>query len=378
MSNFLQAARHTDPSSPLPHQDAAWQWAWEQFPKEKQEEFLEMFRAAVPSKDQDGTNSWQGIATMAKEAGAKYPELAAAQWAIESGWGKYTSGTNNYFGLKGSGKIVETKEVVNGKEVSVRESFINFPSIRACVNYLVTRWYRDFDGFKGVNNAVSRDDAARQLVKEGYATDPFYAEKLIKTMNANAPASIIKPAPPTSVLPTLPSNILLTVPYEYQNDNASGTGYRECFSSAAAMVAKFYGKIKNDDEYNKVRAKFGDTTDGNAHVKALKSLGLNARFATNGTAAMLEKELRAVRPVLVGWLHKGPASAPSGSGHWSVVTGFSPSTFIHNDPNGEADMVNGGYVNHSKGEAIAYSRQNWLKRWEVDGPGTGWYIAVER
>lgn len=50
MSTFLQAARHTDPANPLPHQDAAWQWAWEQFTPKQREQFLEMFRAAVPSK----------------------------------------------------------------------------------------------------------------------------------------------------------------------------------------------------------------------------------------------------------------------------------------------------------------------------------------
>jgi hypothetical protein len=77
-------------------------------------------------------------------------------------------------------------------------------------------------------------------------------------------------------------------------------------------------------------------------------------------------------------LHKGSVSSPSGGGHWSVVTGFTPLHFIHNDPNGEADMVHGGYVNNSKGKGIAYSRKNWLKRWEVDGANTGWYVAVER
>jgi hypothetical protein len=50
MSTFLQAARHTDPGNPLPHQDAAWQWAWEQFTPEQRAQFLELFRAAVPSK----------------------------------------------------------------------------------------------------------------------------------------------------------------------------------------------------------------------------------------------------------------------------------------------------------------------------------------
>jgi GH24 family phage-related lysozyme (muramidase) len=170
--------------------------------------------------------------------------------------------------------------------------------------------------------------------------------------------------------------ILLRVPYEAQNDNSSGTGYRECFSSSAAMVARFYGKVSSDDAYNKIRAKFGDTTDSQAQVKALQSLGLEARLRTNCNAAVLEAELRAGRPVMVGWLHKGPITAPTGGGHWSVVIGCTSAAFIHNDPNGEADLINGGYVNHSKGAGIAYSRKNWLRRWEADGANTGWALLV--
>jgi GH24 family phage-related lysozyme (muramidase) len=170
--------------------------------------------------------------------------------------------------------------------------------------------------------------------------------------------------------------VLLRVAYEAQNDNASGTGYRECFSSSAAMVARFYGKVGSDDAYNKIRAKFGDTTNPQAHVKALQSLGLEARLRTNCTPAVLEAELDAGRPIMVGWLHKGPVAAPTGGGHWSVVIGYTDGAFIHNDPNGEADLIHGGYTNHTKGAGIAYSRKNWLRRWEADGAGTGWAMVV--
>jgi ABC-type bacteriocin/lantibiotic exporter with double-glycine peptidase domain len=168
------------------------------------------------------------------------------------------------------------------------------------------------------------------------------------------------------------------VPYEAQNDNASGTGYRECFSSSAAMVARYYGKITSDDAYNKFRAKYGDTTDPQAQVKALKALGLTARFLTNCTVALLEAELDAGRPVLVGWLHKGPVSSPTGGGHWSVVIGYTPTAFIHNDPNGEANLTAGGYLNTTKGKAVTYSRKNWLRRWLVEGPNSGWALLVSR
>lgn len=170
---------------------------------------------------------------------------------------------------------------------------------------------------------------------------------------------------------------LIEVPYEAQNDNTSGTGYRECFSSSAAMVARFYGKVTSDDAYNKIRAKFGDTTDAMAQVKALNSLGLTAQFRTNGTVALLERELAEGRPVMVGWLHHGPASRPSGGGHWTVVIGCDRDGFIHNDPNGEADLAGGGYVSQKGGAGIRYSRKNWLPRWLPDGPASGWCLTVK-
>ena len=172
--------------------------------------------------------------------------------------------------------------------------------------------------------------------------------------------------------------VLLQVPYELQHDNRSGAGYRECFSSSAAMVARFYGKVSSDDAYNTIRARFGDTTDAMAQVKALNSLALVAQFRTNATMELLEAELEAGRPVMVGWLHHGTASRPTGGGHWSVVVGMTPKAFIHNDPNGEADLVNGGYVNATGGRGVAYSRQNWLRRWLPDGPSSGWCITVRQ
>ena len=128
-------------------------------------------------------NTWKGVKAAAKVAGAKFPEVVAAQWALESGWGKHTSGKNNYFGLKGEGTERETKEFINGKWIIIKAGFIDFPDLQTCVTYLVDRWYRDYKNFKGVNRAVSREDCARLLQKEGYATDPSYPEKLIKLMS---------------------------------------------------------------------------------------------------------------------------------------------------------------------------------------------------
>lgn len=142
-------------------------------------------------------NTWQGVYKLAKQAGTKYPELVAAQWALESGRGEHTSGKHNYFGLKASGsqgKTHETREFVDGKWITINAQFLDFPNLGACVRYLVTRWYKDWDQYEGVDRAPTLEAAANELVKQGYATDPEYAHKLMRLIEQNAPAALEAPA----------------------------------------------------------------------------------------------------------------------------------------------------------------------------------------
>ena len=210
MSNFLQAARHTDPKNPLPHQDAAWIWAWEQMTADQRMQFLEMFRAAVPSKTEAVAYTWAGVSAAAQAAGARFPELVAAQWALESAWGKKPSGAHNYFGLKGSGTSKPTQEFINGQWVSITDQFIDFEDLRTSIQYLVNRWYRDFKQHKGVNNAKDRNAAAQMLVSEGYATDPTYATKLIKLMDEHTPKVPAIQQQPAKLSPKSPFTARLT------------------------------------------------------------------------------------------------------------------------------------------------------------------------
>lgn len=322
---------------------------------------------SVAGKQTTFPNTWEGMIEAARVAGAKFPELVAAQWALESNHGKLVSGRNNFFGLKGEGSATKTQEFINGQWVTITDSFIDFPDVLACVMYLVDHWYKDYKQYKGCNNAGTRDDAARWLVKEGYATDPAYAEKLIVLMNQH---SGLTPTPK-------PKERILKVPYEYQLGTDDGAhGYRQCFSSSCAMVARYYGKISGDYEYNKLRARFGDTTDPKAQIAALKALGLTATFEMDGTIEELESEITHGYPMPVGWLHKGPVSNPTGTGHWSVVVGFTPTHIIMNDSYGEANLVAGGYTSHKGGAGIAYSRKNWLPRWLIEGNDTGWWMRI--
>ncbi len=354
------------------HQIEAWDWLQGQLTAETLESFSVRYRNK-PQPSSKYTNTWEGVLAAGKDAGSKWPEVVAAQWALESGWGKHTSGVNNYFGLKGKGTQANTQEFINGKWITIKAGFIDFPDLYTCISYLVDRWYKDFHKYKGINRAATRNECAHLLVKEGYATDPNYATKLIQIMDN-------KLGTPGENNNVIAAEKILAVPYEYQLDNQSGTGYRECFSSTCAMIAEYYGKVKSDDEYNKIRAKYGDTTSADAQLATLRSLGLTARFVTNGNAALLENEIRNNRPVAVGWLHQGTITKPTGGGHWTCCIGFTPTHFVFNDPNGEADMVNGNYVNRSiaKGKGVRYSKKNWLRRWECDGPNTGWALLVSK
>ena len=166
----------------------------------------------------------------------------------------------------------------------------------------------------------------------------------------------------------------LTVPYCDQLLMADGQGWRECFSASSAMLAMYWGKEPNENVYDTVRARYGDSTSSEAQLEALRALGLQANFQTDGTRAMLQQEIDAGRPVAVGWLCDGPASAPSGGGHWSVIIGYDATGVFINDPYGNCDLVNGGYLSHHDGAGLHYSFQNWLPRWRVGGSG-GWMLT---
>ncbi len=180
--------------------------------------------------------------------------------------------------------------------------------------------------------------------------------------------------------------IQLAVPYLSQNDSVTGQGSRMCFSSTCAMAAAFLkpgclkGSGQLDDQYLALVQRHGDTTDANAQVAALRSLGLEARFRTDGRIDSLIEQLKRGLPCPVGWLHKGSAASSTGGGHWSLVIGWDPANrqLLMHDPNGEADLVNGDYVSQaiSCGQNLRYSERNWGRRWQVEGPGSGWWIQL--
>ena len=140
----------------------------------------------------DGTydGSFNSVYDMAEKSGAKFPELVAAQWQLESAGGTALSGTNNFFGIKAapgeSGTVKSTwEEDSSGNAYDTSASFKNFDSPQDSVNHLVSRWHKDYQNYRGANNSATAADAARYLRSQGYATDSKYADKLIDIMSRN-------------------------------------------------------------------------------------------------------------------------------------------------------------------------------------------------
>lgn len=176
--------------------------------------------------------------------------------------------------------------------------------------------------------------------------------------------------------------------YYTQRDNGPVSD-RTCFSSTCAMLAKIVKPSclmgsNADLDFLAIVNRYGDTTQSGAQLKALAHFGIRARLVQNGAPALITEQIKRWGGLAVGWIHNGPVKMPTGSGHWSLVWNETPTHLVHHDPGGEADMVRGGFVNHNRGRAVAYSKANFFKRWEVVGsdpwhysPGHGYAVVVD-
>ena len=188
------------------------------------------------------------------------------------------------------------------------------------------------------------------------------------------------PAPVENETVVHPEPLVLPVPYYSQRDNQKDP-MRTCFSSSCAMLLKFLkpSSISGDDQYIQTVFKYGDTTAAPAQISALASYGLKAEFRQDFGWSDIDSQLVRGIPVPIGILHHGPVSKPTGGGHWLVIIGRNEDNtrYVVNDPFGELDLINGGYVS-TNGKGLLYSKKNLGPRFLVEGPGTGWAIRASK
>lgn len=168
-----------------------------------------------------------------------------------------------------------------------------------------------------------------------------------------------------------------TIPYVNQRTAINGAGDRQCFSASSTMVANGLGVNVSYDKFNSIRSRYGDTTDPNAQVAALRELGIDASVQDDGSLNEVSSMVSNGAPVAIGIQHN------AGSGHWIVVTGVTPNgDFIVHDPYGKLNPTrNGGwqYTNTTSNEAgrnVVYSRDFLSSIFEDRGAGTGRIMRI--
>lgn len=113
--------------------------------------------------------------------------LTAAQAYIESGAGgsKLSQEHNNLFGMKGTYKgqsvMMNTKEFVGGKYITVKAAFRKYPSWSASIQDHSDLFLR-LDRYKNLRGELDYKAACEKVQKDGYATSPTYSQVLIKTI----------------------------------------------------------------------------------------------------------------------------------------------------------------------------------------------------
>ena len=172
------------------------------------------------------------------------------------------------------------------------------------------------------------------------------------------------------------SDIRLEVPYYPQTDNYTNAE-RTCNSSACAMCLEYFkpGTLKGaqgDDAYIRKVFAIGDTTDHSVQTKVLASYGIQSSFSYNLSFADLDKSLSAGKPVVIGILHRGSLSNPSG-GHMVCLIGKTQDgkSYICNDPYG--NLMDGYTTDVYNGKGSIYPKEVLKYRWLEGGKdSTGW------
>ncbi|MCS5691751.1 lysozyme [Cyanobium sp. FGCU-6] len=169
-------------------------------------------------------------------------------------------------------------------------------------------------------------------------------------------------------------NPLVGVPRFNQRDSAQlAQRDRTCFSSSCAMLLEGIkpGTLKGangDDQVLTVvqhlgvadgeQRTSGDTTDASAQLRALAHFGVRARLVQNADFQLIERQINRGVPIPCGYILRGPVDRPTGSCHWLIVYGHTPTQVVVNDPWGEPDLIHGTTLN-PKGMGLSFSRLNY-------------------
>ena len=195
-------------------------------------------------------------------------DTIAAQASLETGYGKYPSGSFNYFGQKGTSRdnttSLRTREVINGRSQMMNQPFKNYDSLESSIRDRINTW-----GYK-TRGAESVEDAARRLQIRGgqpipgskevshgaYATDPNYASTVasiartygggggISSPRSRSAATTIKPTQKGALNSPSPTRVLAKLKGKTGELNKSTGKFtkRDWSSTEGSRYKKYGGK----------------------------------------------------------------------------------------------------------------------------------------
>lgn len=117
-----------------------------------------------------------------------YAKALVAQDGLESAWGTKPSDKFNFGGIKGKGSVKRTREVINGKDVYINDSFRDFDSLEDYAKYKIS--LLNNNRYKAFTGDIS--GFADRVFRGGYATDPKYADTLKRVIASAKHGGILK------------------------------------------------------------------------------------------------------------------------------------------------------------------------------------------
>jgi len=132
---------------------------------------------------------------------------------------------------------------------------------------------------------------------------------------------------------------ILPVEHRVQLDNTGGDGYRECFLTSCTMLADYCldgqlthqamqeGLAEPEDVFAKRLARYGDTTNWSAQIRALGDFGIEAYASRSASLNDVAHSLFCGVPVVLGTAYKS-------SGHIVLAVGRRSNGFVILCPNG--------------------------------------------
>lgn len=138
----------------------------------------------------------------ARAAGHIFPEHAACEAALESGWGssELAMEANNLFGQKqshpprGAALALPTREYLHGAWLTVSAQWMKFQDWRECFAErmeLLRRLAAAYPHYRDALSATTGDQFVEQVSKS-WSTDPARAEKVLEVFHKHFPSQLVQ------------------------------------------------------------------------------------------------------------------------------------------------------------------------------------------